>query len=142
MDNEARSAPENAVILVLAGNGKACFPALAETVKISTVIPASRFLANISADRTLAPKLRTRDFAGCLRQRPVPGNHDRVLRDFGNCCEGPDADAAVCCFVDPFEFFEFADADHLVDLEDMVPEAAEQVRTSGVKTRAFGRKLL
>jgi hypothetical protein len=86
--------------------------------------------------------LRTRDFAGCLRQRPVPGNHDRVLRDLGDGCEGPDPDAAVSCFVDPLEFFELADADQLVDLEDLFPEAAEQVRASGVKTRSVGRKLL
>jgi hypothetical protein len=142
MDYEAWSAPENAVILVLAGNGKTFFPALAETVELSTVIPASWFLTNISADRTLVPKLRTRDFAGCLCQRLVPGNHDRVLRDFGNGRECPDPDAAVSRFFDPFEFLEPVDADHLIDLEDMVPEAAEQVRTTGVKMRAFGRKLL
>jgi hypothetical protein len=105
MDNEARSSFENAVILILATNGEARVPALSKAVELSAVVPAARFLANISADRSLVPKLGTRNFASCLRQRPILSTHERVLRNFRNGREGPYPNASISCFFNPFELF-------------------------------------
>ena len=141
MHDEAVLAAEDAVVRVLALDGVALVPALAQAMEFSPVVPAAGLLAEVAPDGPLVAQLGARHLGGRHRQRPVLRSDDRVAGDFRNGGQGPDPKPSCRCCLDAPEFLEPGDADDGGDAKNTVAQASEQVGSAGVGSGAVQRKV-
>jgi hypothetical protein len=126
------AASEKAVVLVFAVLSVALVSTLPEAVELPAVIPASRLLAEIAADRSLVSKLRTRHFQCCPGKGGVTILDDPAIRDFCDSSQGADSKTTVFPFPDAPQLFDLTEADEPFRLEDVIPQAPEKVGSTGM----------
>jgi hypothetical protein len=76
------AASEDAVKLVFTLVGITSIPALAQTVKLPTVVPATWLLTDVSTDRALTAKLRTGHLGGSLCESWITLQDNLVIGHF------------------------------------------------------------
>ena len=103
--------------------GHAAFP---YTIKVAAIVPAARFLAKISPDRSLVSKLRARHLTGCHSEaREKTGNKGtgRELGDRRKTAYGH----TLRCLIDSRKPFDTTNTHDSFNRKDPLPHASEKV---------------
>jgi hypothetical protein len=122
------------MVLVLPRNGKASIAALAYAMEVAPVVPAAGFLADIPADRSLSTQLRASHFRSSPRKAGVNFFYERAFRYLGDGCQGPDPEAPPL-FADTSQLLEAAYTDRFSRGKDIIAQAPQEIRSSGVDPR-------
>jgi hypothetical protein len=134
MDDGTGGTAENAMVLVLSANGKTYIAALAYAMEFTPVVPAARFLADIPTDRSLSTELRASYFRCSPGKAGVKFSYERTLRYLGDGRQGPDPEASLL-FADTFQLLDATYTDRFSCGKDLISQAPQQVRPSGVDPR-------
>ena len=139
--DEASSSTQDAVVLIFSGLGKTPVSPLPGAVKIPPVVPAPRFLAEVSPDRPLIAQLRAGDLPGCLDKGGITLLEEGMIRYIADGDERPDPKGAVAQGYDTLKLVETADADHFFCGKNAVVETTEQVGPPGMDPGIARRKM-
>jgi hypothetical protein len=111
-------------------------------MELTTEVPAARPLADVSADRALVAKLRTRNGSRRLCECRILVAHEGVRGDLGDGRERANAKPSARLPGDSAKFGELRDTDHRGGVEHLVTEAADEIRAAGVNLGPLGGELL
>jgi hypothetical protein len=120
VNDEAGASAEDAVVVVLTVHGIALIATLLAAVEITTEVPATRSLTEISTQGPLVSELRACDLAGGLSQSGVALTDPIVFRHLGDGRHGSDAETSVGRLSNPSEILDVAEAHELFGIEDTV----------------------
>jgi hypothetical protein len=119
--------------------GIASVPALSEAMKLPPVVPASGFLADIPAQRSLVAELRAGHFGGTLCESWIALLENLIVGQFTDGRDCSNTQPAFVCDPYPFKVLEVVDTDDLLSSKNLVAKTPEKVCAPRVDPGTIGR---
>jgi hypothetical protein len=112
--------------MVLTGHRKTAVSSFSEAFEFPTVVPAARFLTEITPERSLVAKLGTRGRGCTLGKRGISLIDGRAFGDLGQGCESSYTQTFIG-FLYAFQVLQCADADNAFQTKNVIANASQKI---------------
>jgi hypothetical protein len=114
------------MVMVLTGDRKAAVSSFSEALEFPPVVPAARFLTEITPQRSLVAKLRTRGRGCTLGKRGIALIDGTAFGDLGQGCESSYTQTFIG-FPYAFQVLQSADADNTFQTKNIIAHASQKI---------------